>query len=121
MKSNFHLDARKTNQELHIKLHGVFDGSSAFELIEVIQEGDKQGLSIFVDTSPLKKAYPFGKAILDTHLPKNVLRAKLHFSGFWAEGLLPQGCVLFNGKHKKGHRCKGNCKGCACGKGRHME
>ncbi|MCG8615823.1 MAG: hypothetical protein MI802_06365 [Desulfobacterales bacterium] len=117
MKSNFHLQTRKKNHELHINLHGIFDGASAFELIEVIQEGGKEGLSIFIDTSHLKEAYAFGKSVLDTHLPKNALRAKVHFSGAWAEGILPDGCILFNGKHKKGHRCRGNCKNCKCGHG----
>ena len=114
MKSNFHLQTRKKNHELHINLHGIFDGASAFELIEVIQDGEKEGLSIFIDTSHLKEAYAFGKSVLDTHLPKNALRTKVHFSGAWAEGILPDGCILFNGVHKKGHRCKGNCKNCKC-------
>ncbi|MCG8632233.1 MAG: hypothetical protein MI863_00315 [Desulfobacterales bacterium] len=118
MKSNFHLQAQKKNKELYIDLHGIFDGASAFELIEVIEEGDRQGLAIFIDTSNLKQAYSFGRTILDNHLPKSALRAKLHFSGVWAEGILPDGCVLFNGKHKNGHRCKGNCKNCACGHGK---
>tara|TARA_B100000614_G_scaffold167372_1_gene149098 strand:+ start:285 stop:665 length:381 start_codon:yes stop_codon:yes gene_type:complete len=117
MKSNFHLKTRKKNHELHINLHGIFDGASAFELIEVIRDGEKEGLSIFIDTNHLKEAYVFGKSVLDTHLPKNALRAKVHFSGAWAEGILPDGCILFNGKHKKGHRCKGNCKNCKCGLG----
>ncbi len=121
MKSNFHIQTRKKNRELHIHLHGIFDGASAYELIEIIQEGEKQGLVIFVETDHLKQAFSFGRDILDTHLPKNALRAKVHFSGIWAEGILPQGCVLFNGEHGKGHRCSGNCRNCACGKGRDIE
>ena len=114
MKSNFHLEASKKNQEYHIQLHGVFDGASAFELIEIIRGGEKQGLTMFIDTSHLKEALPFGQAILDTQLPKNGIRAKLNFKGAWAGDILPTGCNLLSSHHDKGHKCTGKCKNCRC-------
>ena len=53
MKSNFHLEKSTKNREYHIRLHGVFDGASAFELLNVIRDGEQQGLKIFIDTNHL--------------------------------------------------------------------
>jgi hypothetical protein len=118
MKSNFYFEASKKNQEYHIHLHGVFDGASAFELIEIILDGEKQGLTMFIDTSHLKEALPFGQAILDTHLPRNAIRAKLNFKGARAGDILPAGCNLLNSHPEKEHKCTGNCKNCRCRQGR---
>ncbi len=114
MKSNFHLEASQKNHEYHIHLHGTFDGASAFELLNVIRDAEKQGLTMFIDTSHLKEALPFGRAILESNLPRNGMRAKLHFKGAWAGDILPAGCNLLSGDRKKIHKCKGNCKNCRC-------
>ena len=114
MKSNFHLETSKKNQEYHINLHGVFDGASAFELIEIIRDGEEQGLTMFIDTNRLKEVLPFGQTILNTHLPRNGIRTKINFKGAWAGDILPAGCNLLSSHHKKGHKCKGNCKNCRC-------
>ncbi len=114
MQSNFHVQTREENHLLHIHLYGVFDGVSAFELIETIQKGEHQAKNILVDTSSLTQTFPFGKVILDYHLPKSGLRARIHFSGAWAGDILPEGCTLLEGKPHKTHKCKGNCKNCVC-------
>lgn len=116
MKSNFHLNTVKKKQEYHIYLHGVFDGASAFELLEIIWEGDQKGVTIFIDTSHLKSAHPFGQEILESNLPQNGIRAKLHFKGAWAGDILPEGCHLLKGRNEKGHVCTGSCKNCKCRK-----
>ncbi len=118
MKSNFHLETSTKNQEYHIQLHGVFDGASAFELLNVIREGEKQGMTIFIDTNHLVQALPFGRAILDSNLPKSAIRTRLHFKGALAEDLIPEGCSLLKNSHKKGHKCKGTCKNCRCRQGK---
>lgn len=45
MKSNFHLKTSKKH-DYHIHLHGVFDGASAFELLNEIQNGGKDEQAI---------------------------------------------------------------------------
>ncbi|WDP92750.1 MAG: hypothetical protein HUN04_24725 [Desulfobacter sp.] len=118
MKSNFHLETSKKNSEFHINLHGIFDGASAFELLGVIRDGEKQGLTMFIDTSHLKQALPFGRAILESNLPRNEMRTKLNFKGARAGEILPEGCTLLIQGHKNshtgGHKCTGQCKNCRC-------
>ena len=116
MKSNFHVNTRRDNHLLHIYLHGIFDGASAFELIDVILKKEDQAETIQVDTSHLTETLPFGKSILNTHLPKNGLRSRIRFSGAQAGGILPEGCVLLEENHRNAHVCKGTCKNCACRK-----
>lgn len=117
MKSNFHLKSRQENQALHINLHGVFDGASAFELIRAITEGEHRVERIYVHTNRLTRAFSFGKSILNSHLPKtSSLRPKLNFSGAWATEILPEGCSLLEAGDATGRRCKGDCKNCACRK-----
>lgn len=110
MKSNFHLETSQKNQEYHINLHGIFDGASAFELLGAIHDGAKKGLTMFIDTSHLDEALPFGQAILELNLPKNGMRDKLHFKGTQAGDILPKGCHLLT----KEHKCTGDCKNCQC-------
>ncbi len=116
MKSNFHLETSKRNHDYHIHLHGVFDGASAFELLNVILNEEKEGQTIFIDTSHLKKAFPFGRAILESNLPRNGIRAKLHFKGTRAGDILPTGCKLLTKQDNTDHICQGNCKNCQCKK-----
>jgi hypothetical protein len=116
MKSNFYLNTAQRNQEYHIDLHGVFDGASAFELLRSIWKGDKKGMTMFIDTSHLKATHPFGQAVLESNLPQNGIRAKLHFKGAWAGDILPEGCHLLKGRHEKGRVCTGSCKNCQCRK-----
>ena len=68
MASNFHIYSFKTRDSLHIKLTGDFDGSSAHELINTLENNNKSYYQIFVDTSDLKTIYPFGKEILEKKL-----------------------------------------------------
>ncbi|WP_022667131.1 hypothetical protein [Desulfospira joergensenii] len=91
MQSKFHLKTQKRNQNLYIDLYGTFDGSSAFELVNIIQKEKNRNQSIFIDTSRLSKSFPFGRAVLDSHLPNNSLRERLHFLGRWANRIRPEG------------------------------
>jgi len=114
MQSNFYLKIRNPNQQPLINLYGVFDGASAFELINAIKQKYKQSGNILINTNSLIQICPFGKAILEHHLPKNVLRSKIHFSGIYAKEIIPNGCTLSKKKGKNPHKCKGTCKNCKC-------
>lgn len=113
MKSNFNLKTRKQNQRFYIDLHGVFDGASAFELVRAIERGYHDNNTVLIDTDRLTSTCSFGKAVLESNLPKSVLRAGLHFSGIRAREIMPEGCTLFNKMNSK-HRCNGDCKNCSC-------
>jgi anti-anti-sigma regulatory factor len=70
MAGNFNIDFTKTGDDVRLKLNGSFDGSSACELANLLNNGNLHDTSkIRVDTDALKDVHPFG---LD------VLRHRLH-------------------------------------------
>ena len=60
MASNFRILTRRSNGDLHLKLKGDFDGSSAFELIHTLNTYNGKVGKIVVDTSSLARIHPFG-------------------------------------------------------------
>lgn len=68
MASNFHMFSFKTRDNLHLKLEGDFDGSSAYELLETLKKYDSGSYQIFIDTNNLKTIYPFGKQVFQKKL-----------------------------------------------------
>lgn len=114
MENNFSIKIRQHHNDLYINLHGIFDGASAFELVKTLKGKNNKDMSMFIDTTHLTTAIPFGKAILDTHLPKNKFRNKVHFSGSYARSIIPEGCILLKGRKTKQHTCSGICKNCRC-------
>ena len=60
MASNFRILIRRNNGDLHLKLKGDFDGSSAFELINTLNAHIGKVGKIVVDTSGLSHVHPFG-------------------------------------------------------------
>jgi hypothetical protein len=56
---------------------GDFDGSSAWELINAIKENLNNSKFIKIDTSKLKKVYPFGREVFKSNL-LNVTDDRIH-------------------------------------------
>jgi hypothetical protein len=68
MANNFHMFKHKTNESLHIKLTGDFDGSSASELINALVDNQNRYYQIFINTTELKNVEPFGMDVLHNRL-----------------------------------------------------
>jgi len=68
MASNFKIISIKTNDTLHLKLTGDFDGSSAHELINTLMEHRVGFWDIYIDTDNLKKISPFGRDMFQNNL-----------------------------------------------------
>jgi len=82
MASNFQIYSFKTRDSLHLKLTGDFDGSSAYELINVLTEHGKGLYEIFIDTNDLTRIHPFGKDVFQKNLrSSNKLFRNLVFIG----------------------------------------
>ena len=64
MANNFHIFQHKTNESLHIKLTGDFDGSSASELINALVKNQNSYYQIFINTTEVKNIDPFGLDVL---------------------------------------------------------
>ena len=68
MASNFHMFQHRTNDTLHLKLMGDFDGSSAFELIHVLKKSRLSYYQVIVNTSALNSIHPFGLEVFQRRL-----------------------------------------------------
>jgi len=67
---NFHILFHRNESNLHLKLFGEFDGSSAFQLIKTLKENTVSSKTIFIHTSGLKDVHPFGRGIFEKHFPQ---------------------------------------------------
>ena len=68
MASNFQISSFKTNDNLHLKLYGDFDVSSAQELTNILLTHGVGYWDIFIDTSNLENIHPFGRDTLQINL-----------------------------------------------------
>ena len=60
MAKNFKIFLHKTQDSLHMKLMGDFDGSSAAELIHVLKNNQRPYYQVFINTRELSAIHPFG-------------------------------------------------------------
>ncbi len=60
MASNFKILRHRTDGNLYLNLAGDFDGSSAFELLNMLIENLDNTARVSINTSNLKKIHPFG-------------------------------------------------------------
>jgi len=82
MAHNFKISIHRNIDNLSIRLMGDFDGSSAWELINVIRENLNNFKFIQIDTGKLKKVYPFGREVFKSNfLNVNDTRIRIQFSG----------------------------------------
>lgn len=68
MASNFTIRSKRKNGNLHIKLIGDFDGSSAHVLLNALKRNSDGEEKIFVHTGGLRRVSPFGRDVLQSHL-----------------------------------------------------
>jgi len=86
MASNFHIAVDHVVGKLRIRLDGDFDGTSAFELIHMLDRYGRKATEIIIDTSGLKRVFPFGRDTFRNNLH--------HIAGGTGE-------LIVRGKHKK--------------------
>jgi hypothetical protein len=60
MASNFKIFRHQNSENLHFKLFGDFDGTSAYELLNAIKSINGNKCKIFIHTGGLKSVHPFG-------------------------------------------------------------
>lgn len=120
MSSDFQMKCRHSNGNLHIRTRGVFDGNSAHELLNLLQEQYPGTGRVFVDTADLGEVLPFGCSLFRARLhATSVPAAQLFFKGEKGFRIAPDGSkVLIVGAGKKTNGCCGKCAVCTCG-GKH--
>lgn len=67
MAPNFHFFSKQTKNCLNLKLYGVFDGNSAFELIHALLEQETDPHKIFIDTNGLQTIHSFGRDVFQNN------------------------------------------------------
>ena len=91
MAKNFKISIHRNDENLHLKLMGDFDGTSAFELLNVLKGKSDRTSKVFIHTRGLRNIYPFGLNVFHNNL--NVLKGKfveLVFTGENACRLAPE-------------------------------
>ena len=74
MAGSFRIYKHKTSESLYLNLMGDFDGSAASELIQVLKDSADTCFSVFVNTTGLRKIYPFGCEVM--HMAEAELKKK---------------------------------------------
>ena len=60
MASNFKILISRFEDHINLKLYGDFDGSSAYELLNLLKDNSHDLLKIYIYTDELKTIHPFG-------------------------------------------------------------
>jgi hypothetical protein len=90
MAASFRIVMHQNSENLHLRLIGDFDGSSAFELLEVLKERAHAVQKVFIHTTSLGEVHPFGQGVFEKRVSE--LRddlQKIHFTGNKAELVSP--------------------------------
>jgi anti-anti-sigma regulatory factor len=78
MACNFKILIHQNNENLHLKLMGDFDGSSACELINALKTHSNKANRVFIHSDGLKEVHPFGTAVFHTNFHE-VNKADVNF------------------------------------------
>ena len=90
MALSFTIVMQQNGENLHLRLAGDFDGSSAFELLHVLKERVHAVQKVFIHTSSLGEVHAFGQSVFEKRVPelRDELK-KIHFTGDKAELVSP--------------------------------
>lgn len=115
MGANFQVGFHKKDGNLYIDPRGEFDGSSAWELANLIHDRyDGSGL-VVIDTQRLCKLCPFGCSTFKCCMRLGRVPAnRLLIKGALGYAIAPDGCKVQVDADVKSHHCGGRCENCRC-------
>jgi hypothetical protein len=109
----FQIDYKHNNGNLHLRLHGLFDGSSAWDLINLIHGRYNGQGRVFVDTKGLAEIHPSGSQIFKSNLDQGIIPfGNIFFKGEMGHQLAPSGCRVLVHNKMPACKCKNKCKNC---------
>jgi anti-anti-sigma regulatory factor len=76
MALNFRITAHQNPDNLHLRLDGDFDGSSAHELLDALEKRCRFSSRAFVHTNGLRQVDPFGLSVFHANL-NNLKQGKI--------------------------------------------
>ena len=94
MASNFKIICHKNSENLHLKLMGDFDGSSAYELINTLKKYRGIAGRVFIHTCFLSSVHSFGLDVFQKNCLIKKLSRILTFTGEYGNKLAPHGSIL---------------------------
>ena len=77
MAMNFRILRHRSNDVLDLNLRGDFDGSSAKELLNILEDSKTRVNRIIIHTNGLRNIHPFGKDVFQEDFPK-ISRSPVH-------------------------------------------
>lgn len=90
MASNFRISMHRNSDNLHMKLLGDFDGTSAWQLINVLKKNTGGVYRVIIHTSSLKNICPFGRDTFRQNLLElKSIPAHVMFTGENASQIAP--------------------------------
>ncbi|MDM8522836.1 hypothetical protein QUF80_05630 [Desulfococcaceae bacterium HSG8] len=96
MASNFQILSYRKSGNLHLKLMGDFDGSSAHELINILETHCRYVFRVFIHTGSLRSVHPFGREVFRNNLSAlNRQSGKLIFTGKNGDKIAPERNIFF--------------------------
>ena len=116
MSKNFQIEIKSSNDKLHVTPHGDFDGSSAWELVNLLDKHYHGNEKVIIDTRFLVKIDPFGCDVLRHQLNARVVPPDhLVFRGENAGLIAVEGsCVETPPLEGHSCRCDGTCRQYKC-------
>ncbi len=91
MASNFRISVHRNSENLHLKLTGDFDGSSAWQLLNLLKTRSNDVYRVVIHTSCLNNIYPFGRDTFHRNLSDlNDPSPRLMFTGENADQIAPE-------------------------------
>jgi len=95
---NFDILMHISGSSLHLRLMGDFDGSSAYELINLLKTKKTKFSKVFIHTNGLRKILPFGKEVFRSQCGfKQNDSASIIFTGECAPDLALEGSAVTQG------------------------
>lgn len=94
MASNFRIFCHQNSDNLHLKLIGDFDGSSAYELIDTLKKYSDIAKRVFIHTCSLSSVHSFGLDVFQKNCAVKKLSRVLTFTGEYGGRLAPHGSML---------------------------
>jgi len=95
MACNFRISVHKNSDNLHLRLSGDFDGTSAHQLINSLKSKSRGVSRAFIHTSCLREIYPFGQNIFEKNFNSMADKTiSFIFTGEKANQLIPENTSL---------------------------
>ncbi|MEA1948975.1 MAG: peptidylprolyl isomerase [Thermodesulfobacteriota bacterium] len=94
MASNFRIYCHQNRENLHLKLMGDFDGTSAYELINILKKYRGIAGRVFIHTCFLSSVHSFGLDVFQKNCAIKKLSRILTFTGKYGNKLAPHGSIL---------------------------